>query len=599
MIKSIKVLNQRDQTKLVILGLFQVFLNALDLIGIALIGIVGSLSITGSTSQEPGGRILLILEFFNLQNFTLQRQVALLSALAGLLLVSKTLLSIYFSRKTMYFLNMRAATITKNLINKILSDSLLQIQSRTRQETIYILTSGVTNLVVGILGSISSIVADVSLVILMFITLLYVDPQVALITTIIFGGVLFLTYRMTQKRASNLGVNQAKLSILNIDLINEALRSFREIVVGGKRAYYVEKIGDVQTELATNTAKMAFLPNISKYAIEVTMVIGTLLIAGLQFIQKDAPQAFAVLAMFFAASSRIIPALLRIQQSSIAIRVVSKSSLPTLEMIDKMFSKKLNVDIKNKFSTNHEGFRSKIELVDVNLQYQDRSQLALQKISFEVSESESWAIIGKSGAGKSSLIDVILGIIEPLSGEVKISDDNPKEVIKKWPGAIAYVPQDIQIVNGSIRKNVCMGYEQADVPEQIIWDALRTAQLESYVKSLGNGLDSDIGDQGNKMSGGEKQRLGIARAILTKPRILVLDEATSALDSDTEKILTEAIFELKKETTVIMIAHRLTSVINMDKVLYMKDGKVLTSGPFEKVRREIPDFDKELTLLGF
>ena len=599
MIKSIKVLDHRDKTKLVILGLFQVFLNALDLIGIALIGIVGSLSITGSTSQEPGGRILLILEFFNLQNFTLQRQVALLSALAGLLLVSKTLLSIYFSRKTMYFLNMRAATITKKLINKILSDSLLQIQSRTRQETIYILTSGVTNLVVGILGSISSIVADVSLVILMVITLLYVDPQMALITTIIFGGVLFLTYRMTQKRASNLGVNQAKLSILNIDLINESLRSFREIVVGGKRAYYVEKIGDVQTELATNTAKMAFLPNISKYAIEVTMVIGTLLIAGLQFIQKDAPQAFAVLAMFFAASSRIIPALLRIQQSSIAIRVVGKSSLPTLEMIDKMLSKKLNVDIKNKFSTNHEGFRSKIELVDVNLQYQDRSQLALQKISLEVSESESWAIIGKSGAGKSSLIDVILGIIEPLSGEVKISNHNPKEVIKKWPGAVAYVPQDIQILNGSIRKNVCMGYEQADVPEQIIWDALRTAQLESYVKSLGNGLDSDIGDLGNKMSGGEKQRLGIARAILTKPRILVLDEATSALDSDTEKILTEAIFELKKETTVIMIAHRLTSVINMDKVLYMKDGKVLTSGSFEKVRREIPDFDKELTLLGF
>ncbi len=582
-----------------ILGLCQVFLSALDLIGIALIGIVGSLSITGSTSQEPGGRILLILDFFNLQNFTLQRQVALLSSLAGVLLVSKTLFSIYFSRKTMYFLNIRAANITKNLINKILNDSLLQIQLRTRQETIYIITSGVTNLVVGILGSISSIIADIALVILMVVTLMYVDTQMALLTTVIFGGVLLLTYRMTQKRASSLGVNQAKLSIFNVDLINEALRSFREIVVGGKRAYYVEKIGDVQTELATNTAKMAFLPNISKYAIEITMVIGTLFIAGLQFIQKDAPQAFAVLAMFFAASSRIIPALLRIQQSSIAIRVVSKSSLPTLEMIDKMLIENTIVEKKNKFSTNHEGFRSKIKLVDVNLQYQDRSQLALQKISLEVNEGESWAIIGKSGAGKSTLIDVILGIIEPLSGEVKISDYNPKEAIKKWPGAVAYVPQDIQIVNGSIRKNVCLGFEQADVPEQIVWDSLRTAHLESYVKSLGNGLDSDIGDQGNKMSGGEKQRLGIARAIITKPRILVLDEATSALDSETEKILTKAIFELKKETTLIMIAHRLTSVINMDKVLYMKDGIVLASGPFEKVRREIPNFDKELTLLGF
>jgi len=207
-------------------------------------------------------------------------------------------------------------------------------------------------------------------------------------------------------------------------------------------------------------------------------------------------------------------------------------------------------------------------------------------------------LVGPTGAGKTSAADVLLGVLNPDSGSVTISGVSPAEAVLKWPGAISYVPQDVVIANGTIKQNVCLGFNPDLVPESYVWDALAAAQLVEFVRSLPNGLNSEVGERGTKISGGQRQRLGIARALFTQPKLLVLDEATSALDGETEAAITSAIQNLKGKVTVIVIAHRLSTVRDADNVVYLDKGKVVSQGTFDQVRAVVPDFDRQAKLMG-
>ena len=174
----------------------------------------------------------------------------------------------------------------------------------------------------------------------------------------------------------------------------------------------------------------------------------------------------------------------------------------------------------------------------------------------------------------------------------------PLDALNKWPGAAAYVPQDVVLSNGSIRENVGLGYPKDVATDAMVLNALRVAHLDEFVKGLSEGLDTQIGERGAKISGGQRQRLGIARAMFTRPHLLVLDEATSALDGETEAAISDAIHELRGSTTVVMIAHRLSTVRNADIVVYLDKGRILAQGTFDEVREAVPDFDRQAKLMG-
>jgi ABC-type multidrug transport system fused ATPase/permease subunit len=174
----------------------------------------------------------------------------------------------------------------------------------------------------------------------------------------------------------------------------------------------------------------------------------------------------------------------------------------------------------------------------------------------------------------------------------------PDEAVQRWPGAIAYVPQDISIVRGTIATNVALGFDLSEVDENRIWEALEIAQLRSFVEGLPDGINSTVGERGAKLSGGQRQRLGIARALLSSPKLLVLDEATSALDGKSEIDVSDAISKLKNSMTLVVIAHRLSTVRNADLVIYMDSGKIVASGTFDEVRKAVPDFDMQAKLMG-
>jgi len=244
------------------------------------------------------------------------------------------------------------------------------------------------------------------------------------------------------------------------------------------------------------------------------------------------------------------------------------------------------------------GFTPNVCLNEVSFSFPDKDPKAIDGVSLAIAPGDVIAIVGPSGAGKTTLVDLMLGVLEPLSGTVSISGQAPLDAIAMWPGAIGYVPQDVMISNGTVISNIGMGFPYESIPHERVLDALRLAQLEDFVASLDQGIHAPVGDRGTSISGGQRQRIGIARAMFTRPKLLILDEATSSLDGETEASITSAIQSLKGSVTVVLIAHRLSTVREADLVVYMESGKLIASGSFEEVRTKVPDFDRQAQLMG-
>ncbi len=596
--RSTRVLNSRDRINVLLVVAVQIFLGVLDLLGVAIIGLLGILSLNGVQSRPPGDRVSAFLEIIGLLDETFQTQAAALAILASLILVSRTVISITLTRKILFFLSRRGAVISSDLMRKLMSQSLINLRQNTLYENLYSVTSGVTNITLGILGTSIVLVADVSLLMIMTIGLLIVDPVMALSTVVFFALIGMSLYLIMHKKAGELGRVETELNIESNEKIIEVLASYRESVVKNRRDYYAREIGNLRFKLANTLAELAFMPNVSKYIIESSVVLGALAISAAQFLLQDAGRAVATLAIFLAAGTRIAPAVLRVQQGAMQIRRSLGAAASTLDLIESLRFVSNVAPCSDSIDTSHPGFIPKVEMKKVDFAYPNSPRLAISNADLSITPGSVVAIVGPSGAGKTTLIDLILGILEPNSGEVKISDMNSVDVPKKWPGALSYVPQDVVITNGTIKSNIKMGYPENTGNDQMIDDAISIAQLGDYLEGLPNKENSKVGDRGSSMSGGQRQRLGIARALFTKPKLLVLDEATSALDGETEANISTAIKSLKGDVTVILIAHRLSTVREADQVIYLEDGKIISVGTFDEVRSAVPNFDRQASLMG-
>jgi len=596
--RSLRVLPKSDRPKIVFVILLQAGLGFIDLVGVAAIGVLGALSVTGVQSQQPGNRVSSVLRILGISEVSFQAQVAILGLGAAFIFVFRTILSILITKRILFFLSRRGAALSSKLVGQLLSQSLIKVQARSTQESVYALTNGVSAITLSILGVMVTIIADSSLLILMLIALLVVDPVIALTSVLFFFSMGLALYRSMHVKAHKLGFENSKLAIQGNTKIIEVLESYRELVVRNRRDYYAREIGGIQRKLADVLAEVQFMPNVSKYVIESGMVVGAVIIAGVQFALQDARHATAALSVFLAAGTRIAPAIMRLQQSFIQMRSGIGAALPTLEMIESLKDVPEVQHVEDALDTSHQGFESNINLESIYFSYPGKETRTLSELSLNLSQGSATAIVGPSGAGKTTLVDILLGVLQPDGGKVTVSGLKPLAAISKWPGAIAYVPQDVALSNGTFRENLTMGYPINLAPDELCWDALRVAQLDSFVRELPLGLDQPVGERGTNLSGGQRQRLGIARAMLTKPKLLVLDEATSALDGQTELDISNAINDLKGIVTVVMIAHRLSTVRNSDQVIYMDKGKIVAKGKFEDVRKAVPDFDHQAQLMG-
>ena len=596
--RSLRLLSRTDHIKLVVLTCVQIFLSFLDLLGVAIIGLLGSLAVTGIQSKQPVGRVASLLKYINLDGQTVQYQAAMLGTLAALILITRTVFSVYFTRRTMFFLGRRGAAISADLIGKLFSRPLLEIQQRTSQETVFALTTGVNTVILGIISAATSLLSDLVLLVVMTAGLIFVDPLLAFGLLSFFGLIGFGMYKLLHQQTHVLGMRNTAITIEANELLLESLDSYRESIVRNRRFYYVREVSALRYSQAKLSAELSFIPLISKYVIESSIVIGALLLCAIQFLFRDALHAIGTLSIFIAASTRIAPAVLRVQQGALGIRGAYGSATPTLDLIESLGQATKLEEISDDLDLVHEGFEPVINVENLSFTYPGNNSPTIQNLNLKLNPGEILAIVGTSGAGKTTLVDLILGVTTPSSGVVRISQLSPLESVQKWPGAISYVPQNVSISNGSIRNNVALGYPKEIATDSLIFEALETAQLKNFVKSLPDGLETLVGERGTRLSGGQRQRLGIARAVFTHPKLLIFDEATSSLDNQTEADLTTAINDLKGSATVIVIAHRLSTVRNCDRVIYMDAGQILAEGTFEEVRAKVPNFEAQAKLAG-
>lgn len=592
------VLSQADRKKVLAVAILQMCMGALDLLGVIAIGLLGALSVTGLQSKEPGNRVGTALQVLHISNSSFQVQVTLLGFGAVLLLVGRTILSIFFTRRILFFLSRRGATISANLISRLLAQPLLIVQSRTTQETLYAVTTGVSLITLQVLATSIVMVSDLSLLVVMSIGLFVIDPTTAIGTSIVFFLIAYFLYRFMHVRANELGIKNSKFNIASNEKIVEVFSSYRESIVRNRRDYYAREIGKLRFALAGVSAEAAFMPYVSKYVIETAVVLGALLIGAAQFVLQDAAHAVATLAIFLAAGTRIAPAVLRLQQGSIQIRGSLSAATPTLDLIDALGNSPMIENVDDSVDTIHEGFIASIQIENTTLTYPTKLVPAISEISLTIPPGASVAFVGPSGAGKTTVIDVLLGVLNPSTGSVLVSGLPPLLAVAKWPGAISYVPQDVAIAAGSIRENVALGYPAEAATDELVLRALKIAHLDRFVSELPDGIETQVGERGAKISGGQRQRLGIARAMFTQPHLLVLDEATSSLDGETEASISDAIHALRGSTTVVMIAHRLSTVRSADVVVYLSEGKIISKGTFDQVRNSVPDFDRQAKLMG-
>ena len=617
--KAVALLPPQKRRLLYLAAGVQISLGILDLIGIALIGLVAAVAVTGVdsiTTSADGSPNLpqwadSFLSSIGLGSITFSQLTVIIALTAVGILVLKTVLSAILSRRIIRFLAHRQADVSVRLASEFLRRPLSIVQRWTTPEAMYALGSGVGAATVSLLGSSITIAAELFLFTIVGISLLLFDPVLTIISVALFGAIAFILYKVLGSWTSRNAQIITDSSIDTLTAVSEALATYREATVLNRRDLYIDRYKGLVGRYANASATASFIMEIPKYVLDIALYIGILILAVVQFLTKDWASAAATVALFLAAGSRILPGLLRLQGATITIRNAAVQAQPTFFMSDYLANtadsesdnetvraRTRSREIHDQIEGGYGDFVADIDVTDVSLTYSDSSTPALANATLFAATGTSVALVGSTGAGKSTLADVILGVMKPDSGQVTISGIEPRSAIDRWPGAISYVPQAVALVAGSVRENVALGLSGDEIDDELVLEALQRAHLDTFLLNSREGLDTMIGERGFRLSGGQRQRLGIARALYTRPKLLVLDEATSALDAETEQSIMRTLEELEGQVTTITVAHRLATVRYADQVLYLEGGRITARGTFTEVRSQVVDFDRQANLLG-
>lgn len=609
---ALALLTRRDRRLFRLATVAQMLLSLLDLAGVALIGAIGAVAVSGIDPNSLPPVVMEWRERLGLDGFTVSQLIGILAVAAVFLFLLKTVLSAYITRRMFRFLANRQADVSARLAQAILARPLLEVQRWSTAEVLYALTGGTAAAITSLLGAALIILTEIFLFVVMGVGLFVIDPLLTISAALFFAAIVFgLQIALGRASARNASI-QALRGMSTMTTVSEALTTYRETSVLNRRDFYVDRFDRLARESARAGATNAFLAEIPKYVLESALVVGAFALAIVQFLTKDLAAAAALVALFLAAGFRIVPALLRLQGAGISIRSASAAARKTFELAlwfglsnggGETSSVRRITDaqaqrIREQIAEGHRGFDGRVEVAGVSLRYPGADRDAINGASVTVPAGKSLALVGSTGAGKSTLADLILGVIDPDAGTVLIGGVSPREAIRRWPGAMAYVPQTVGLTEGTVRENVALGLPPAAIDDERVWEALERAHLAGFLRDTREGLDTVIGERGVRLSGGQRQRLGIARALYTRPLLLVLDEATSALDAETEQSITETLRELEGAVTTITIAHRLATIRFVDEVLFLRDGVIEARGSFEDVRASTPDFDRQAQLLG-
>jgi ABC-type multidrug transport system fused ATPase/permease subunit len=442
----------------------------------------------------------------------------------------------------------------------------------------------------GIVMSIFQLLTELLVIACILVLLLYTATIATLVTSVLLGGSVFLFYKIFRKKMGELGKEQQLVSGLMIKWVNQGLGASKEVKVSGKEQFFVNEYTK-QSQLNANISRYRMMLDQTPRLFIETILVFTVLITMLIIIFQGTNTAkfVSTMALFAMAAFRLMPSINRVMAmittirfSQPALNVVYEDLLTNTE--DSVINH-LTASISEKYENEQKAFKESITLSNVSFRYPNQEKLSIKDVSLSIPIGHSIAFVGESGAGKTTLVDIILGLLTPEKGSILIDGKDLQGLISLWQKKIGYIPQSIFLSDDTVRGNIAFGVPSDKIDDSAVWKALEQAQLKKFVESLPDQLDTSVGERGVRLSGGQRQRIGIARALFHNPEILFMDEATSALDNETEKEIMTAIDGLKGEKTLIIIAHRLSTIENCDIVFKINNG-ILTATE-NKLRQKI------------
>lgn len=566
---------------------FIVVSSAMTLIDVAAMGLL-ALTITPTVTQAP-------IDIPILGTFPASAAPWLILVACGLL-IFKSMLNVLIQFIATRRFALYEFAIGKRLFSAYIRSSWEDRTRRTTAEMTRIADLGTARAVNGFIVPIARMPSAIATFVLLLGVLTISQPLTALIALVYLVLVALVVNRLVTRRALQAGDVERDYTYRVAILMTEVVEALKELTLRNRLNDLADVISANRQKSVRARANVSFLGILPQYSFEAALIGGFLLIGGATILLDGPAAAVSAVALFAATGFRLIPAVVSLQNSIVA----SISTLPwAKDVVNDLRDAEATVVEKEdgtdvaELSENPQALR----LTDVSFAYRSSSKPVLDHLDLEIPMGSTLGIVGPSGAGKSTLIDLLLGLSLPTEGKISIDGVPLPDVIHAWRGRVGYVPQRVALFDGSIAQNIALTWSDDFDPDKV-QEVLAKVQLTTLVEDRMGGIDARIGERGMSLSGGQQQRLGIARALYSDPLVLVLDEATSSLDVETENAISQELRALTGETTVISVAHRLSTIKDFDRVCYLDGGRIVSTGTFAELAAAVPAFGTQVRLAG-
>jgi ABC-type multidrug transport system fused ATPase/permease subunit len=539
------------------------------------------------------------LEFFGFESHEVNNLILTLATISILLLVTKNLFQILLSFKTYQLLSRELVSISSQFYVKI-GLSKFAVSSKIEPKSLdYIFLTALPNTIVGNIQYSIVFTSEWFVISFLSIFLIFSQPIVGITGLLLFGGLFLAISKWLSQSVVASSRNYATGHQSELQLLSDSFRPLRENILYNTVGVRSEKFSRLKAQNSNSLIKLLLRQSLPKYIYEIAGISATYVICLSGFIFIKGFQAVPSILIFIFVLSRMTPSFLRLQQAYLAIR----SNTGGVEAIKKLENQLQDCDWddipfpRNDTSSDSDVIGIEITAKDVTFNYGETVVDTISNLNLHILPGSFVALVGPSGSGKTSIIDILLGIHKPKSGTLRLElpeiDSSKSEQIK-----IAYVPQSTELIHGTIKENIEFFTSECDFSNENLDYAIDSAQLRSVIDLLPEGVFTEVSPSNPKLSIGQIQRLGVARALYRRPNLLVMDESTSSLDAESEKAISDVLHKMRGFVTVVLVAHRLSTIKDADQVLYVENGRITATGKFDEIRMKIPNFDRQAKLLG-
>ena len=584
--KLLYLLSERERRQAFSLLLLSVIIAVVDAAGVAsILPFMAVMSDPEVITTNP--TLSQAYEYFA---FSSERDfLVFLGSALFFLLIGSLLLKGVGTYLTLKFTRLREYTIGKKLYSRYLDQNYSYFVSRHSAEIHKIILSEVAVVVTSGLAPLLTIISQGIVVVVLIIMLIFVNWQIAIISGLAFSVIYGLLFYATNALVVRQGTGRAEANNKRFMSLSESAGALKEIKLKGFENSYIERFSVPAKKYANHLANGLAISQLPRFALE-ALIFGGLIVASL-WAGGSNSSAVPLIALYAFAGYRLMPALQQIYTSVTQLRLVDAPlnslyhDLTTLP--ERYVSEEEGVEHNNPSSI------SSIEFRNISFKYPGSDAFALKSLDLQIKQGDLVGLVGLTGSGKTTLVDLLLGLFDPTDGEVLVNglprEDNS---LKRWSKSLAYVPQDIFIADDTLSSNIAFGVPVENINDDAVKRAAELACLDEFAMSLPKKYETMLGERGGKLSGGQKQRVGIARALYTSPNLLVMDEATSALDTITEKQISKSIKNIAKDITVIIVAHRMSTIMSCDKIYLLESGKISASGSFKELVQANKKFEE-------